>query len=55
MDSQHLEKLNLKLLNLSAWTTLLNYCPELEFKSNPKDRSFFYNVLNTLSQTVLIR
>ena len=38
----------MKLLNLSVWTTLLNYCPELEFKSNPKDRSFFYNVLNTI-------
>ena len=34
--------------NKSLWQKILNYCPELEFKKNPKDRDFFYNILNTL-------
>ena len=31
------------------WPDLLNYCPELKFTKKPKDRCFFYNILNTIS------
>ena len=31
-----------------TWKVLLNFCPELEYKEHPKDRDFFFNVLNTL-------
>ena len=30
------------------WKKLLVYCPELKHKKNPKDRKFFFNILNTL-------
>ena len=31
-----------------SWKALLQYCPELSYKEQPKDRDFFYNVLNTI-------
>ncbi len=34
--------------NLKNNTTLLNYFPEIEYKHKPKDRDFFFNILNTL-------
>ena len=30
------------------WPTILDFCPELKDRDNPKDRKFFYNVLNTI-------
>ena len=30
------------------WDKILNYCPELKYTRKPKDRTFFYNILNTL-------
>ena len=32
------------------WKDIKKYCPELEYRSNPKDRSFFFNILNTLDK-----
>ena len=29
---------------------MINYCPELEYKNKPKDREFFYNILNTITK-----
>ena len=31
-----------------TWELLMNFCPELECKEHPKDRDFFFNVLNTI-------
>ena len=30
------------------WIKILNYCPELNQKEGPKDRTFFFNILNTI-------
>ena len=30
------------------WPQILSYCPELKEKKYPKDRTFFFNVLNTI-------
>ena len=30
------------------WADLLEYCPELRYRKRPKDRDFFFNVLNTI-------
>ena len=40
--------MNLKEKDLDNWELLLDYCPELKEKSKPKDRDFFFNVLNTI-------
>ena len=31
-----------------TWKSLIEFCPELYYKEEPKDRDFFFNVLNTL-------
>ena len=39
----------LKLKDLEGiWKNLIEFCPELQYKEEPKDRDFFFNVLNTL-------
>ena len=43
-----LEYLNLEKKNSDIWNKIKLYCPELNYKSNPKDREFFFNVINTL-------
>ena len=30
------------------WPLILAYCPELKERNRPKDRTFFFNVLNTI-------
>ena len=45
--SNVIEQLSLKKSE-KMWNKLLSYCPELKYKSSPKDRDFFYNILNTL-------
>ena len=34
--------------NEGLWKSLLDLCPELSHKEEPKDRDFFFNVLNTI-------
>ena len=34
--------------NKELWKKLLDFCPELQTKQNPKDRAFFFNILNTI-------
>ena len=29
---------------------MLNFCPEIKDKKSPKDRTFFYNILNTIKK-----
>ena len=42
-----IEKYNLE--KDQTWPKLIEFCPELRDRKNrPKDRTFFYNVLNTL-------
>ena len=36
--------------NLKLWKELCGYCPELHNKNKPKDRNFFFNILNTESE-----
>ena len=35
-------------LNLKSNDDFLSYCPEVMWKNEPKDREFFFNVVNTL-------
>ena len=42
-----IEALKLKDNNF-LWNDIGEYCPELLSKDQPKDRDFFYNVLNTI-------
>ena len=32
----------------TTYKRLIEFCPELKDKKRPKDREFFYNILNTL-------
>ena len=41
---------NLQLKNKQIWNRILNFCPELDQKDTPKDRAFFFNVLNTIEK-----
>ena len=34
--------------NPTTYNRLIEFCPELKDKKRPKDREFFYNILNTL-------
>ena len=34
--------------NSEMYNKLLQYCPEIKTKGSPKDRNFFFNVLNTV-------
>ena len=44
-----IKKMKLKEKNeKETWEVLMNFCPELEYKEHPKDRDFFFNVLNTI-------
>jgi hypothetical protein len=43
-----LNYLNLGKTEKQIWSQIKNYCPELNYKSTPKDREFFFNILNTL-------
>ncbi len=49
LKPQHvLEKMNLEKNNLKIYEDLLHFCPELKIKKWPKDREFFFNILNSL-------
>ena len=37
-----------KAVDKLDWELLIDLCPELNYKNKPKDREFFFNVLNTL-------
>ena len=47
-----IEELNLRK-NETLWQKLLNFCPELEFKKNPKNRDFFFNILNFIQPNIV--
>ena len=36
--------------NNDIYPKLLILCPELKYKDKPKDRDFFFNVLNTMKE-----
>ena len=40
--------MKLKTDHIEIWNKILEYCPELEYKEKPKDREFFFNILNTI-------
>ena len=44
-----IETLQLKK-NTILWKKLRDYCPELEYRDRPKDREFFFNILNTINK-----
>ena len=46
--SNILSKMNLEKNNPNLRTRILNFCPEIKYTGSPKDREFFFNVMNTL-------
>ena len=38
----------LEVKEKTLYKQLVLYCPEIKYKKRPKDRAFFFNVLNTL-------
>ena len=46
--SNELEALNLNENDKENWDKILDLCPEIGTKGFPKDRDFFFNILNTL-------
>ena len=45
-----IRELNLEKTDKDAWNKILNYCPELKYKTRPKDSDFFFNILNTVKK-----
>ena len=43
-----ISEVNLEKNDKQAWKKMLNYCPELQYRNRPKDREFFFNILNTV-------
>ena len=43
-----LKALNLEEDDKENWNFILDLCPEIVTKGFPKDRDFFFNILNTL-------
>ena len=37
------------------YNKLVDYCPELKYKGKPKDREFFFNILNTVKPGIVDR
>ena len=50
-----IEKMNLEKDYGLIWNSLKNFMPELETKKVPKDRKFFFDMLNTLKPHVVDR
>ena len=50
--SKVIKKLKLKD-DKQKWKEIINYCPELGKYENPKDREFFYNILNTIKPNIV--
>ena len=46
--SNIIKTMELKEKEKDLWKELLNYCPELATREQPRDRTFFFNILNTL-------
>ena len=46
--SNVIQEMELKTKKLDLYQEVKKYCPELQYKDEPKDREFFFNVLNTL-------
>ena len=46
--SNVIQEMELKTKQLDLYQEMKKYCPELQYKDEPKDREFFFNVLNTL-------
>jgi len=46
--SNVIKEMELKTTRKELYTKVKKYCPELEYKDEPKDREYFFNVLNTL-------
>ena len=53
LTPEHVIKVLKMKNNSSLWKQILNFCPELEYKSQPKDRDFFFNILNTIENQVV--
>ena len=43
-----IKHMDLEMKDPKIWKLLLNYCPEIKYNRKPKDRTFFYNILNTI-------
>ena len=41
--------------NIFVWPKLVKFLPELETKKIPKDREFFFNILNTINPGIVER
>ena len=46
--SNVISEMELKTNKKDIWEQLKNFCPELELRDQPKDREFFYNILNKI-------
>ena len=46
--SNIIQVMKLKENHKEEWECIIDLCPELQYKNKPKDREFFFNVLNTL-------
>ena len=53
--SNVINEMELKTTRKDLYIELKKYLPELEFKDEPKDREFFFNVLNTLESNCIDR
>ena len=48
-----LKKMNLQENNKTLYKKILNYCPEIKYRGYPKDREFFFNILNTIEPKIV--
>ena len=45
--------LDLENEDKKVFDALIHYCPELLYKGKPKNRDYFFNVLNTLKPNIM--
>ena len=43
-----IKEMRIEIDKSQVYKRLLDFCPELKDKKRPKDRDFFFNILNTL-------
>ena len=45
--------MNLEKTESAIYKRILQFCPEIKYRNKPKDRGFFFNILNTLKEGIV--
>ena len=45
--------INLEKSDSTIYKRIVQFCPEIKYTNKPKDREFFFNILNTLKEALV--